>query len=326
MASLLLTGNRQEMLSKSIGLAVIIPTYNRASILKETLDSFVHLSADELQWEIIVVDNNSTDTTKDVVNSFKDKIPVKYLFEPRQGKNFALNSAISIANGEILVFTDDDVLPAKNWLLEVVSSVKRFPEGKIFGGKIRPQFPKNTPDWITNSYYSSFVFGVHDPKQDEGIYQKNGTPGGGNCWIRSDVFELGHMYDVSIGPQKNSRISGSELEFFTRMSEQGIKPIYIPSAIVIHRIQEFQTTKKYLLKRSFASGRGFTYIKPDTVAPRLFGVPRFLYRQVVEYTMQAIYFYLLKDIKKSFENAMTVAHRLGCIKQYKTFACDRVKE
>lgn len=300
-------------------ISVVIPTFNRCGILKKTLQSFLGLNnkKEDFDYEIIVVDNNSHDNTKIVAMSFEGTLPVVYLHEPKQGKNNALNLAISKARGEILVFIDDDIIPDTNWLQEIYLSSLRHPDGLVFGGKILPLFPPCTPEWMTNSSYSFFVFGIHDLAQSEGVYKNSGTPGGGNCWVKRRVFDSGYMYDGDIGPSGYGRISGSELEFFTRLSEQGIKSVYIPTAVVKHRIEEFQTTKKYLLKRSYASGRGVAYIKYDATSVRVFGVPRYLFRDILENSVKALYLYLKFDIKSAFEHLMTVAHRVGCIKQYR---------
>lgn len=298
-------------------LTVIIPTFNRSEILRVTLESLSNLESPDATYEIIVVDNNSSDHTKEVVDSFVDKIPIKYLFEAKQGKNNALNAAINLANGEVLIFTDDDVLVSINWLSEIHSATQRHPAVDIFGGKILPKFPEGTPDWIQKSDYSAFVFAIHDQPQPEGIYLNSGTPAGANCWVRRRVFDEGTLYDTEIGPKGYGRISGSELEFFTRLVKQGNMPVYIPSAVVIHRIQKFQTSKKYLIKRSYASGRGFVYISRNLTYPCIFGVPRFLFRQLMVSSVKAVYCYLKRDIKSSFEHVMTAAHRVGCIKQYR---------
>lgn len=298
-------------------ITVIIPTYNRCEILDVTLASLASIAANNLSWEIIVVDNNSNDNTQRIVHRFEDVLPIKYLSEKKQGKNFALNAAISIAQGAILVFADDDILVDKNWLTEIYSSTQRYPERKVFGGKIIPLFPEGTPQWMKTSDYSNFVYGIHDPPQGEGAYLNSGTPGGANCWVLRSIFDDGNRYDVDIGPKGTGRISGSELEFFTRLLRGGVEPVYIPSAVVLHRIQQFQTQKKYLLKRSYSSGLGFIHIFGSYTGPKMFGVPRFLFKQIWESFLKAVLSILSFDIKSCFEHLMAVAHRLGCVKQYR---------
>ena len=299
-----------------MNITIIIPTYNRAKILQTTLNSFLLLQYEKIKWEIIVVDNNSKDDTKDIVLNFNNILPIRYLFEKKQGKNYALNTAVKQSKGAVLVFIDDDILVDRLWLIEIYSSTLRYPDYDVFGGKTLPQFPRGTPEWIKKSNYSIFVYGIHDLDQQEGEYQNSGTPGGANCWVRGQVFRSGNMYSVDIGPKGYGRISGSELEFFTRLLRKGIKPVYIPTALVTHRIQKFQTKKKYLVKRSYASGRGFIYVHNDSISPRIFGVPRYIFRQIVEGLIKSIYCYIKLDIKSAFEHVMYVAHRVGCVKQY----------
>jgi len=307
-------------------ISVIIPTYNREKILETTLQSFLKLKCEKISYEIIIIDNNSDDETSIIIEKYKDILPIIYLFEEKPGKNNALNLGIRHSRGEILVFTDDDVLVDENWIGEIISSTLRFPGYNAFGGKILPQFPDGTPEWIKTSEYSPFVYAIHDPDQGEGEYLNFGTPGGPNCWVRRNVFESGHMYDADIGPRGCGRISGSELEFFTRLLKLGMKPVYIPTAVVMHRIQKFQTLKKYLIKRSYASGRGFVYINNDKKCHCLFGVPRYLFRQIIEATASALYYYAKLDIKSAFEKVMIVAHRIGCVKQYRFILLNNSRE
>jgi glucosyl-dolichyl phosphate glucuronosyltransferase len=299
-------------------ISVIFPTYNKANILEIILNSFLCLKYEKTNYEIIVVDNNNnTNNTEEIVKRFVNKLPVRYLYEKKQGKNNALNSIVKKSNGDILVFTDDDVLVNENWLDEIYSSTLRYTDCHVFGGKIFPQISDGTPEWIKNSEYSAFVFAIHNPAQSEGEYINSDTPGGPNCWVRKCVFQSGNMYTEDIAPKGYGRISSSELEFFTRLLRKGIIPVYIPTAIVTHRIQKYQTKKKYLIKRSYASGRGFIYIQSDNKSFRFFGIPNYIFRQTVEGMLKALFCYTKLDIKSAFEHVMTVAHRMRYIKQYR---------
>ena len=302
-----------------VDLSVIIVTYNRCEILSLTLSSFLKLKKLPFDYEILVIDNNSNDLTKCVVDNFSTILPLRYVFEPKQGQNNGRNAGITQALGGVLVYIDDDISVDEKWISSVFESTLRFPEGKFFGGKIFPSFPVGTSDWKKNSSYSSFVYAIHDLGEDEVVYPDKSSPCGGHFWIRSEVFSENLKFDDHIGPYKNKRISGGEIEFFERLKTFGIKPIYVPSAVVTHRIQPFQTSKRYLLKRSYASGRGFVYIYRNSSYPLILGVPRFLLRQFIENCFSSISFYIKGDIKSSFERLMTASHRLGCIKQYRDF-------
>ena len=116
-------------------ISVLIPTYNRADILNETLQNMERLDKNGLSVEFVVIDNNSSDHTKSVVDSFKDSLGPRYIFEQRPGKNCALNKALNnVEMGEIIAFTDDDVSPSHDWLRVVWAVCKRWPDYYVFGG------------------------------------------------------------------------------------------------------------------------------------------------------------------------------------------------
>lgn len=109
-----------------LNISVLVATYNRADVLRETLEAFTELDREGLSVEFVVIDNNSGDHTKSVVKSFSGRLPLVYLFQPIPGKNRALNKALDeIQLGEVIVFTDDDVRPANNWLPTIMEATRR---------------------------------------------------------------------------------------------------------------------------------------------------------------------------------------------------------
>jgi glycosyltransferase involved in cell wall biosynthesis len=123
-------------------LTVLIPTYNRAEALSQTLDALVNVDRNQIDCAIVVIDNNSTDNTAEVVKEHETQLPLSYLNEPRPGKSCALNKALrECVLKEIVVFTDDDVTPAWNWFQEIVYSARKWPRIAIFGGKIELTWP-----------------------------------------------------------------------------------------------------------------------------------------------------------------------------------------
>ena len=107
-------------------ISVLIATYNRAKILHDTLEAFTHLISPPGGWELIVVDNNSNDATKDVCRAYANVLPLKYLFEKRQGIGYAFNSGIRESKGDLIVFTGDDITPDPMWLLEYEKGANKW--------------------------------------------------------------------------------------------------------------------------------------------------------------------------------------------------------
>jgi len=119
------------------GITVLIPTFNRAKVLSETLEALIRVDRTGIDCSIVVIDNNSSDNTAEVVKEYGTQLPLSYLRETRPGKNCALNKALrECVLKDIVVFTDDDVAPVRNWFQEIVASVRKWPEIAVFGGKV----------------------------------------------------------------------------------------------------------------------------------------------------------------------------------------------
>ena len=174
-------------------ISILLATYNRSSVLRQTLRAFASVRQICRFAEIIVVDNNSNDQTPDVVESAEEDLPVRYMFEPRAGKNCALNRALNEAHlGDLVVFTDDDVVPNVDWLEAIVDASARWPNESVFGGRIYALWPEGgPPSWAKGRNVQSVCFSVHDHGENEIIYHDGTAPFGPNFWVRRDVLANG---------------------------------------------------------------------------------------------------------------------------------------
>jgi glycosyltransferase involved in cell wall biosynthesis len=240
------------------GLTVLIPTYNRADMLRQTLNSLAEVDRSGIDCEIVVIDNNSTDKTADVVKDFRGKLPVVLLTETRQGKNCALNKALRECTlRDIVVFADDDVSPAKDWFQEIVRSAERWPAVAVFGGKIDVLWPdKHEPQWAMANWIKAFGFSWHHYADGEALYKPPAAPFGPNFWVRKLVFETVPFFDETIGPNSKNRIMGSETSFLMELQRHAFKMLYYPYARVQHRIIPKDCTVSALRRRAYTFGRG----------------------------------------------------------------------
>ena len=290
-------------------LTIIIPTYNRADILRETLDSLLRLETPDISYEVIVVDNNSRDNTKEVVDSFFDKIPIKYLFEGKQGKNNAVNSAIEISKGNVLIFIDDDVTVESDYLIKITESLDKYGSVNVFGGKILTAWPDKTPTWVI---YSSknfpYLFCDHNLGSEVVPYSDAPLPGGANFWIRKSLLDkYGARFNEKYGPAGNKRVSGSETEFLKRMYSKGEAILYIPDAVVHHRVllSEFSIAK--LLHRFAATGKSSANSSVSYSDRTIFNIPLYLFKQLFSELIK-LFVYLGTFRKDKYMNALI---RLG---------------
>jgi glycosyltransferase involved in cell wall biosynthesis len=243
-------------------ISVVISTYNRAEILSETLRSFKNLHMDGLTVEWVVVDNNSMDATPKVVQEFGNDLPIRYLFEPRPGKNCALNKALQVCRlGNIVVFTDDDITPEPDWLQQVAQSCDSHPEYSVFGGRVIPKFPAGRPPaWAQDPFIQAFAFARHDLGHVEWEYTGKMYPFGPNLWVRKAVLDQGFRYDENIGPRPKHRIMGSETKFLRDLAMAGYVMLYCPQASVQHRIQSKECAVRAVQFRAIRLGRGEVHL------------------------------------------------------------------
>jgi glycosyltransferase involved in cell wall biosynthesis len=257
-------------------ISVLFATANRAAILEDTLQHFAALDTTGLAWELVVVDNGSTDRTAEVLAAAGRRLPLTALHEPRPGKNVALNLALTRAHGRLLVFTDDDVVPDRRWLHALHEASARWPARRILAGRIVPRFPEGTPDWVPNCLFSGAAFARYDPPDPEGPIEQ--LPFGPNFAVQAAAM-TGVQYNEAIGPRWGQDYAmGSETELLRRLVERGEKILYVPSAMVEHKIQPGQIDPQWLRGRSFRLGRGLTrlgLVNPPR-PPLLFGVPAYL--------------------------------------------------
>ncbi len=259
-------------------ISLIICTYNRADRLNETIKSITNLCIPaKIKWELIIVDNNSNDLTRSIVDGYLNVFGenLRYFQEYKQGKSFALNTAIKLAKGQILAFTDDDVILHSHWLSEIL---KAFEDNSIIGigGKILPIWPCEKPIWYSeNGPYKLMSVIVEYDLGDEIIFV-NKPPYGANYAFRKEVFKKYGYFRTDLGPKRRLLMRGEDTEFCTRLLENGENITYLPTAVVYHPVDLERLEKKYFQKFYFHYGRMQQKLSNQSSVVHYFGIPRFL--------------------------------------------------
>jgi L-malate glycosyltransferase len=275
-------------------LTVLLATKNRAAILRETLKAFCLLQVPSSGWKMVITDNGSTDQTPAVLASFAHRLPLQTISEPAGGKNSALNAGLGLVEGDLTIFTDDDVFPRPDWLVELRNAADAQPSHSVFGGAIVPRWESPPPLWI-EWVEQGPVYTLSDPLMKEGPMPPYSVMGP-NMAIRTGVFQPGVRFDASIGPRGSSYAMGSETELVWRLYRQGYKPWHVPSAVVEHFIRDYQVRKSWVLKRAVRYGRGRFRMRDLEgsgaswmVMPQWFGVPRRFFREIFEEEIRVIW-------------------------------------
>jgi glycosyltransferase involved in cell wall biosynthesis len=306
------------MVDSRFDVSVLLATRNRAQLLEATLSHFAQLDTQGISWELIVVNNASTDTTQAVLERVRDRLPLTVLSEPLPGKNRSVNRALAIARGELLIFTDDDIEPDARWLIEYVRAFKRWREFSIFGGPVIPKFPPDTPQWLREHRgLAGSAFAAWSPTQNEGPAEQ--LPFGPNFAIRAKRLE-GMRFSERMGSKgADTDLMGGELELLSRLDAAGERTIFIPSAPVRHVITPGQLDRGWLLRRMFRTGRTVVRLNPDTRTLRVRGAPHYLWRGLFAHSLRYAVCLLGSD-RARFNAALAVYQFRGRIYEYITEA------
>ena len=238
-------------------LSILICTYNREYFLKLCLDSVLEQTKhySEKDIEIIIIDNNSKDGTKKLIDNYKSTTPINYYLEENQGLSYARNAGINIANGNYIAFVDDDATINKNWLHSLLVGIKTI-KADGFGGPIYPRFEIECPSWIDKRYF------FRKFKNTDGYLNSlvaRGGFSGGNMCIHKSIFQKIGNFDTNLGMKGNKLGLGEESELFYRLftNLKGSKLYNITKMSITHFEAAFKLEKQYLKERITLSGRQF---------------------------------------------------------------------
>jgi glucosyl-dolichyl phosphate glucuronosyltransferase len=272
-------------------ISVVLCTYNRCEMLEPALDSLADSTLPAaVEWEILVVDNNSSDRTRSVVERFCKRYPgrFRYLFESRPGKSFALNTGIRNSQGDVIAFMDDDAVVDATWLQNLTAPLDN-PTWAGVGGRTIPMGAFAPPNWLClESQYALAPIGGFDlgPVARE----LDEAPIGNNMAYRRVMFEKYGGFRTDLGPRGTSRDPQKceDSEFGCRLLAAGERLRYEPSAVVHHSVSESRLQKKYFLAWWFDKGRSDVraFGPPDGIRFYVGKTPLVLLRRIVFWTFR----------------------------------------
>jgi glycosyltransferase involved in cell wall biosynthesis len=289
----------------SIRISVIICTYNRALTLKDTIQSLVVQTLPEpVNWEILVVDNNSTDGTRLTVEDFQRRYPerIRYVFELQQGVSFARNAGIRESRGEIVAFIDDDETAEEGWLQNLTANLYSG-EWAGAGGRVLPPMSFSCPRWLSSKDpFSNGPLATFDKGLEAG--QLHDPPFGANMAFRKEMFERYGGFRTDLGRSGNGVLSNEDTEFGRRLFAAGQRVRYEPAALTFHPVEANRLHKRYFLTWWFAKGR--SDIKELGLQPNhkiLFGIP---FRMLYDITVEVVRWIVIPTPSKRFLSKMKV--------------------
>jgi len=283
-------------------ISIIICTYNRSKLLRQCIESVEGLIVPEgLSWEVLIVDNNSTDDTKSAAEYMQKsgKLNTRYVFEKKQGLSFARNKGVAEAGGGIVAFIDDDSVVDKGWLKAIIETFSKYGADCV-GGRISPlDWPKKVPAWFNEELYK--YTGIYD--QGDKVIELSGPfalPYGGNAAYKKGVFTKAGLFDTGLGRVgKGSVYGGEEQELEQKIIKSGGKIFYQPGAIVYHPLRPEMLARKYFRGMDFKTGEKAGLKFGEYGKRTIFGVPLFAINQF----LRSVYRYIKAVIKDGYSNS-----------------------
>ncbi|HYK20169.1 MAG TPA: glycosyltransferase family 2 protein [Pyrinomonadaceae bacterium] len=310
--------------------SVVIATYNRADELARTLESLSTLQVAE-PWEVIIVDNNSADNTKEVVLKAAETFPVPlhYLHETQQGRSAALNTGIKAAQGEIIATTDDDVRLEPDWLTNAERALREL-HCDYLGGKALPIWSGKRPAWIPEGrsiHWAVIALLDYGPKP---LPLVDYVAIGVNMIFRREAFDRAGLWDNTIGRKAGTLLGQEVREWCQRARAADLKGFYSPDLVVHHVIPADRLTKKYFRRWFYWHGisrailyqtKGLDMESPESTeldfstVPHVAGIPRYMFRTYLQSFFSMISAFLRGDAVAAFEQELGLWFFAGVIKE-----------
>lgn len=231
-------------------ISVIICTFNRDKYIYATLQKVAQNAYPTDDYEIVLINNNSTDTTEELCNKFKSEyqqVQFRYFVEYEQGLSFARNRGIKESKGDILAFLDDDAFVKPDYLVNIDNGFREYPEAMAFGGRIIPQFESGEiPKWLCKWTYT--WLSALDRGDNVNVFCGKDFPIGANMGVRKHAIDMCGTFNVSLGRNKKNLLAGEEKDFFYRLGQSNLKTYYFPNVVVEHVIPQSRTSSDYVAR------------------------------------------------------------------------------
>jgi glycosyltransferase involved in cell wall biosynthesis len=307
-----------------ISVTVAICTWNRAELLRRTLQSFLLIDVPgDTDWRLLVVNNNCSDHTESVVRQFTDRLPIRSAFESMAGLSNARNRALDEAGSDYVLFTDDDVLVSRRWLDAFATAARRYPDAAAFGGPIEPWFVVE-PDPDLAAAFPNLQLGFcgvdhHVPEgsiSDRPDIETDNLIYGANMGFATRALAA-LRFNPAIGAVHDRPMLGDETFLVRKLRHRGDSIIWVPEMRVKHYVEPARMTLEYLL--SYYEGIGRTHVKLHgrAEAATLFGAPRWLHRKRAEAGVKWVWHTVRHRRVQALEALREYSYYTGMMKEYR---------
>lgn len=226
-------------------LSVVVCTYNREKYIGRCLQHLAKQESEVSTYEVIIVDNNSTDNTNQICTSFVSQhAHFKYFLETNQGHSFSRNRGIQESSGDIIAFLDDDAFVTSDYVSNLINFFSENHQAQAIGGKIDPIYEGGEPNWMTPFLLP--LVAAQDMGENIKPFKGRAFPIGANMAFRKEVFKNYGLFNIELGRKGSGLEGGDEKEVFLRLKSDNLPIFYVPSVKVEHIIPEKRVTREYI--------------------------------------------------------------------------------
>lgn len=237
-------------------LSVIICTYNRDKYIYNVLKSIAENDFSQEMYEIVLVNNNSSDNTSGVCIKFANDFPLvdfRPFIELNQGISHARNRGVLEATGDIIVFIDDDETVKPDFLSSIQSFFQAYPQAGLCAGPVEPVYEAEKPAWLSH-FTLRVVTGYYNHGDEIKLLSGKDYPGTGHASLRKQLFDKYGIFNTNLGRKGKSLIGAEDKDFFLRVINAGEKCYYLPQALIFHHIPAEKLTEDFFEKITYAIG------------------------------------------------------------------------
>lgn len=270
-------------------LTVVICTYNRAKYLELALRSLVDQTVSSDFFDVLIVDNNSSDNTEEIFKKYESRLSLFYVLEKNQGLSYARNTGIKETSTQYIAFLDDDAQADKNWVKFVLDTINNV-NPIIFGGPIYPYYESEKPDWFLDKYE------IRKISEKAVFINKDGYLSGSNMIFKMEAFSKIGLFDVERGMKGNKVSVGEETKLQIIAKEKNIEIYYNPDIFVEHLVPQYKMKLTYFIKRACIASYEQRFIFGNRKYNLLKDVLNFIKGIIL--TFVSLVLFLFRDTKK----------------------------
>src|SRR5689334_20731290 len=297
--------------------SVIVATYNRCETIRGTIESLMSQECEGVEYEVIVVDNNSTDDTRRTIEQLRNQPGYEnlhYFFEEQQGVSYARNRGIAAARAPILAFTDDDIRPSQDWVKSIRAGFERFPQADCIGGKVLPEIGTQFPVWLTSKHWTPLALMDLGDEPIELHVDTGAGLVGANMAVRAAALQEVGAFQPQLQRVKGGIGSLEDHELQLRLSAAGKRLLYLPEVVVYAEVFAERLTRNY--HRRWYCGHGHFYAvmrneEFEASKLRLFDVPGHLYRRTCANMFDWLKYRLTNKGDLEFQQELEIQFFLG---------------